>query len=58
MHRNNYWTIDKYSINNRQTERYSCGMDVTALLLIDEPHLHKQKFVGTFHGTSLLWSTV
>ncbi|RQH26099.1 hypothetical protein D4Z78_00775 [Okeania hirsuta] len=24
---------------------------------IDEPHLHKQNFVGTFHGKFLLWST-
>jgi len=24
---------------------------------IDEPHRHNQNPVGTFHGTSLLWST-
>ncbi|NEN89355.1 MAG: hypothetical protein F6K48_10800 [Okeania sp. SIO3H1] len=24
---------------------------------IDEPHLHTSNPVGTFHGTSLLWST-
>ncbi|MDE5089173.1 MAG: hypothetical protein O4805_19430, partial [Trichodesmium sp. St16_bin2-tuft] len=24
---------------------------------IDKPHCHNQNLVGTFHGTSLLWST-
>ncbi|OZH54230.1 hypothetical protein AFK68_12235 [Hydrocoleum sp. CS-953] len=24
---------------------------------MDKPHRHNQNFVGTFHGTSLLWST-
>ena len=24
---------------------------------IDKPHRHNQNLVGTFHGTSLLWST-
>ncbi|MGD1712015.1 hypothetical protein [Dapis sp. BLCC M172] len=24
---------------------------------VDEPHIHNQNQVGTFHGTSLLWST-
>ncbi|NEQ35762.1 MAG: hypothetical protein F6K40_05455 [Okeania sp. SIO3I5] len=31
--------------------------DFTALFFLDEPHRHNQNPVGTFHGTSLLWST-
>ncbi|NEN91228.1 MAG: hypothetical protein F6K48_20895 [Okeania sp. SIO3H1] len=32
--------------------------NITALFTLDEPHPHTSNLVGTFHGMSLLWSTV
>ncbi|MDE5124455.1 MAG: hypothetical protein O4965_32295 [Trichodesmium sp. St19_bin1] len=32
-------------------------MAIYSTFEFDKPHRHNQNLVGTFHGTSLLWST-